>query len=45
MYSYLRNESFKSKQEFELVADYNHLAMKGATIGDSITLKEMQLRF
>lgn len=45
MYSCLRNESFKSKQEFQLAADYNHLAVKGATFGDSLALKEMQLRF
>lgn len=45
MYSWLRNESFRSKQEFQWAADYNHLAVKGVTIGDGMVLKEMQLRF
>lgn len=45
MHSCLRDESFKSKQEFQLIADYNHLAVKGATIGDIIALKENPLKF
>lgn len=42
---FLRNESFKSKQEFQLATDYNHLAVKGATIGDITALKELPLKF
>lgn len=45
MYSWFRNESFKSEQEFQLAADYNLLAGKGATIGDSVALTVMQLTF
>lgn len=45
MYSCLRYESFKSKQELQLAADYDHLAVKGATIGDIIALKGIPLKF
>lgn len=44
MHSCLRNESFKSKQQFQLSADYNHSAVKESTMGDVIALKEIYLR-